>query len=294
MSVIWSSSAWSSARTNRQRYGEMLSCCFEVWCFTTNKFYHVKSHGVICSTTSCYLLQSVTQKSCCSQAERALASTLISGLEKKSLAPFEAASWCERPYVWLVCCYMMKTMTQMRKPPSEDLQSGIIHFITAALPSLVVPRVCRFSLAGSAWSLSGPVRQKNVCTTQIQPSAPNPPPPARLPPSLPPLSPSYVNLLDDPQALWFSIHQLIRRLRKRQTQSAPPLPEHLKGPSLIFPPPQQLRPPLQKPPGSFLFPLFCRGLHWGQRVKLGGMAGGGDGVENVPSLLSGLGGVLPH
>lgn len=129
----------------------------------------------------------------------------------------------------------MKTMMRKLKLPSgrEDLQSGIIDFITAPLPSLVAPLVCRFSLAGSAWSLSSSVRQKNVCATQK--TSPSPP---RLPPSLPPLSPSYVKLLDDPQALFSSIHHLIRNIqpRKRQTPLVlPPTspPENLKGLSLM-------------------------------------------------------------
>lgn len=101
-------------------------------------------------------------------------SLLILGGQKKLLTPFGAASWRERPYVWLACCYMMKTMMRKLKPPSsrEDLQSGILDFITAALPSLAAPLVCRFSLASSAWTLSGSVRQKNVCTTQKRPPAP--------------------------------------------------------------------------------------------------------------------------
>lgn len=205
----------------------------------------------------------------------------------------------------------MKTMMRKLKPPSsrEDLQSRILDFITAALPSLAAPLVCRFSLAGSAWTLSGSVRQKNVCTTQKRPPAPR-----RLPPNLHPFAPSYVNLLDDPQALWFSIHHLIRNipLRKRQTLSVAPLWNSWRASHSSSPLSSSDHPSITAPKAPRFFPLpfvspwpplsiqmKIKGEResesWeGWQAEGGAWRGGGWGGENVPSLLSGLGGVLPH
>lgn len=144
---------------------ELCNCCWTPAVLFSFFYYFLPS-----STST--VVPDFHPKSCWSQAGCASA---FSSLESEDVAdpPFVAASWCERPNVWLACCYMMKTMMRKLKPPGsrEGLQQRRIReFITAALPPLVAPLVCRLSLAGSAWSLSGSVRQKNVPPPPLPPS----------------------------------------------------------------------------------------------------------------------------
>lgn len=123
----------------------------------------------------------------------------------------------------------------------------------------------------------------------------NVPQPPRLPPNLHPFAPSYVNLLDDPQALWFSIHHLIKNipLRKRQTLSVAPLWNSWRASHSSSPLSSSDHPSITAPKAPRFFPLpFVspwpplsiqmkikgeREREW----KLGGMAGreGGHGGE---------------